>query len=395
MNVSAILQEIRNELQNILKYWSQNTIDDLNGGFVGAIDFYENKKYEAEKGSVMYGRILWTFSASYPITKNKEHFDIAKRAYLEIRERFYNPQTKGIYWSINADGTPKDTKNQIYALAFVIYGLSEFYKIAKDDSVLNLAITLYESIQKYSFDTINKGYFEAYTHDWKEIEDMRLSDKDANEKKTMNTHLHIVEAFANLYLVWKNEVLKQNIVQLLETIDGHFIDKKSWHLKLFFDENWKEKKDVISYGHDIEAAWLLQWCAEVIEDKDLIASYKDYAVKMADATMEGLDEDGGLWYEYEPESEHLIAEKHWWPQAELWIGFLNAYQLTNDKRYFDVFEKNIEFTSKYIIDKKNGEWIWGIDESYQTMQKDKAGFWKCPYHNGRACLEVLQRIQTL
>lgn len=392
MNKGCITQEIQDELHNILNYWSENTIDEKNGGFIGGIDANEVKNPDSEKGSVMYGRILWTFSAAFPLTKNPEHLQIAERAFEEIRTKFYNPEQKGIYWSINTDGTPKDTKNQIYAIAFVIYGLSEYYKISNNKDALDLAITLYESIQKYSFDAVNKGYFEAYTKDWEEIEDMRLSEKDANEKKTMNTHLHIVEAFANLYLVWKNEALKQNIIQLLETIDEYFIDKKSGHLKLFFDEKWNEKKDVISYGHDIEAAWLLQWCAEVTNDENLIALYKDNAVKMADATFEGLDEDGGLWYEYDPESDHLIAEKHWWPQAELWIGFLNAYQITHDEKYFDAFKKNVEFTEKYIIDKENGEWIWGIDENYHSMNKDKAGFWKCPYHNGRACLEVLRRL---
>ncbi|OVE61704.1 AGE family epimerase/isomerase [Chryseobacterium mucoviscidosis] len=393
MQTEFLLNTMQSELHNILNYWRKNTIDEKNGGFIGEIDFNEQKNAAAEKGSVMYGRILWTFSAAFSVTQNPEDLNMAKRAFEEIKTKFYNPEQKGIYWSINADGTVKDSKNQIYAISFVIYGLSEFYKVSNDKEALDLAITLYHSIQNHSFDKVNKGYFEAYTQDWKEIEDMRLSEKDANEKKTMNTHLHIVEAFANLYLVWKDEDLKQNIIQLLETIDQYFINKESWHLRLFFDENWNEKKDVISYGHDIEAAWLLQWCAEAIEDENLIVLYKNHAVKMADATFEGLDEDGGLWYEYEPESDYLISEKHWWPQAELWIGFLNAYQLTQNKKYLDAFRKNVEFTERYIIDKKNGEWIWGINEKYLPIEKDKAGFWKCPYHNGRACLEIIKRVK--
>ena len=393
MQKESITKELEIELQNILKYWSQNTLDETNGGVIGEIDCLENKNLQAEKGSVMYARILWTFSATYIQKPNPEYLSIAERAFDEIKTKFYNPEQKGIYWSINADGTPKDTKNQIYALAFVIYGLSEFYKITENKEALELAIILYKSIQQHSFDKKNKGYFEAYTSDWKEIEDMRLSEKDVNEKKTMNTHLHIVEAFANLYLVWKDEELRENIIGILETIDYYFIDKDSWHLKLFFDENWNEKKDVISYGHDIEAAWLLQWCAEVSEDENLIKNYKHYAVKIADITLEGLDKDGGLWYEYDPQENHLITEKHWWPQAELWIGFVNAYQLTNDQKYLDIFEKNWEFTQKYIIDHQNGEWFWGIDKEYQKIEKDKAGFWKCPYHNGRACIEVINRLK--
>lgn len=238
----GFIEEIEKELQNILNYWAKNTIDETNGGFIGEIDFKEKKNLKAEKGSVMYGRILWTFSAAFSLTQNPEHFKIAERAFKEIKNKFYNPQQKGIYWSINADGTPKDTKNQIYALAFVIYGLSEFYKISENKEALDLSVTLYQSIQNHSYDEEKEGYFEAYTADWQEIEDMRLSEKDANEKKTMNTHLHIVEAYANLYTVWKDEELKKNIIRLLKTIDQYFIDKESWHLKLFFDENWNERK---------------------------------------------------------------------------------------------------------------------------------------------------------
>ena len=390
---SKIVKEVEIELHNILNYWSRNTLDEKNGGFIGEINFEEKKNLAADKGSVMNARILWTFSAAHSFTQNPEHLKIAKRAFEELKTKFYNPAQNGIYWSINSDGTPKDTKNQIYAIAFVIYGLSEYFKVSHDQSALKLAITLYHSVQNQAFDKEKKGYFEAYTKDWQDIADMRLSDKDANEKKTMNTHLHIVEAFTNLYLVWKNEDLRQNIISILETIDTYFIDKETWHLKLFFDENWIEKKDVISYGHDIEATWLLQWCAEVSEDENLIKNYKNYAVKMADATLEGIDSDGGLWYEYNPESKLLVAEKHWWVQAELWIGFVNAYQLTNDKKYLEIFLKNWSFVKEFIIDKKNGEWFWGVDKNYEKIQKDKAGFWKCPYHNGRACLEILKRLK--
>lgn len=392
MSNSTLVSDVKKELNHILDYWSGNTIDDRNGGFIGEIDFNEQKNYMAHKGSVMYSRILWTFSAAFQITQNLEHFIVAERAFEEIKNKFYNPVDGGIYWSINANGSPKDTKNQIYALAFVIYGLSEFYKISKNKEVLKLAISLYQNIQKHAFDKKNNGYFEAYTHDWQEIDDVRLSEKDANEKKTMNTHLHIVEAFANLYQVWEDVELKQNIIGILHIIDEKFINQETFHLKLFFDENWVERKDVISYGHDIEAAWLLQRCAEISGDTGLIQKYCDYAVKMADATLEGLDEDGGLWYEYDSSKNELMAEKHWWPQAEFQIGYMNAYQLTGDKKYFDYFIKNWEFTQKYIVDHEKGEWFWGIDSNYNIIKKDKAGFWKCPYHNGRACLELLKRL---
>lgn len=201
--------ELTTELDNILEYWSKQTIDPTNGGFIGQIDCNEYKNFEAEKGSVLNARILWSFSAAYSIAKNEEHKHLAKDAFEYIINHFYDSEFGGIYWSINADTSPKDTKNQIYALAFTIYGMSEYYAISKNEKALEYSILLYKKIQEYSYDPIHKGYFEAFTRDWQPIEDLRLSDKDANEKKTMNTHLHIVEGYANLYKVWKDETLKK------------------------------------------------------------------------------------------------------------------------------------------------------------------------------------------
>ncbi len=375
-----------------MAYWSKHTIDQKNGGFVGQINFKEQTNLEAEKGAILNARILWSFAAAYTITKDEEHKKNAQKAFEFILKYFYDSEFGGIYWSINPDATPKDTKNQIYALAFVIYGMTEYYAISKDEKALEIAISLYKKIQEYSYDPIHKGYFEAFTQDWQPIDDLRLSDKDANEKKTMNTHLHIVEGFANLYKVWKDETLRDVIIELLETIEKHFINEETGHLRLFFDENWIEKPDVISYGHDIEAAWLLLQCAEIVGDENLINNYKKYAIQMTDATLEGIDKDGGLWYELDPEQNKLVAEKHWWPQAELMIGFYNAYQLTADENYLEVVLKNWAFIKNHILDNLNGEWFWGVKEDYSLIEKDKVGFWKCPYHNSRACIELINRI---
>jgi cellobiose epimerase len=388
----TLKQQLQHELNSILNYWSTETVDEKYGGFIGEIDYNNHKNYKADKGAVLHARVLWSFAAAYAITKDENHKTLAKSAFEYIHNHFYNREFGGVFWSLHFDGRPKDTKNQIYAIAFTIYGLAEYYKISQDKQALTLAISLFQKIEEYSYDKIKRGYFEAFTNDWQPLEDLRLSEKDANEKKTMNTHLHIVEAYANLYQVWPDDQLKGKIEEILIVIDTYFIDKETWHLKLFFDENWVEKPDVISYGHDIEAAWLLQWCAEVICNNSLIEAYRNYAVNIAEVTKEGIDTDGGLWYEFDPKENQLIAEKHWWPQAELLIGMVNAYQLTSKMEFLEIAEKNFEFIQKHIIDKKNGEWIWGIYQNYTEIRKDKAGFWKCPYHNSRACIEILNRL---
>jgi mannobiose 2-epimerase len=371
----------------------QYAVDNINGGFAGKIDNENNVDYTAPKGSVLNARILWTFSAAYNQYKNKNYLDTATSAFEYIEKHFFDKEFGGVFWTVDATGNMLTSKKQLYAQAFCIYGLSEYYVTSQNKQALNTALQIFESIEEYSYDSLMKGYLEAFTREWGEPEDLRLSEKDANEKKTMNTHLHIAEAYTNLYKVHPSSLLKNKIIELLELFDRYFIDKKTHHLKLFFDEAWKEKSSVISYGHDIEAAWLLQRCAEIIEDENRIQVFKHHAVKMADAAAEGLDKDGGTWYGFEPLTQTLTKEKHWWVQAEAMVGFFNAYQITGDEKYLQYAINNWQFIKEHIIDKKRGEWFWGIKSDYTIMQnEDKVGLWKCPYHNSRACLEIINRI---
>jgi mannobiose 2-epimerase len=386
--------EIKIELKNILTYWENNAVDKLYGGFVGKRDNENNLIKDAPKGSVLNARILWTFSAAFQHTNNDSHKQLAQRAFDYIKYNFIDSEYGGVYWLINHRGTVVDSKKQIYAIAFTINGLSEYFKISEDKEALDLAISLYKDIEKHAFDPQHNGYFEAFNREWQEIGDLRLSEKDANEKKTMNTHLHILEAYTNLYKIWKNEHLAEQIKGLLSVFETYIIDK-NYHLRLFMDEKWQQSHEIISYGHDIEASWLLLEAAEVLEDKDLINEYKNLAVKMADAAAEGLDEDGSLRYEYNVTENHIIKEKHWWVQAEAIVGFLNAWQLTHQNKYKLHVEKVWRFIKKYILDQKHGEWYWGRNEDLSLMaDDDKLGIWKCPYHNSRACIEIINRLES-
>lgn len=386
--------EIEKELHRILNYWERHTVDQEYGGFVGLRNHNDVNVPYMPKGSVLNSRILWTFSAAYAYTKNPAHKNLAARAYQYIKTYFFDDEYGGVYWSVNFKGLPLDTKKQTYALSFTIYGLSEYYKISQDQTVLALAIRLYRDIEKYSFDKENSGYFEAFSRTWKEIEDLRLSEKDANEKKTMNTHLHVVEAYANLYRIWPNSELKAQIKNLLSDFQDHIIDKDTKHLILFMDENWKSKETIYSYGHDIEASWLLLEAAEVIDEKALIQSFKKTAINLADAAAEGLDPDGALWYENNLSKSHFIKEKHWWVQAEAIVGFVNAWEISEKTEYLTIAKNLWQFTHSHIVDEKNGEWFWGRNNDLTLMEnEDKVGLWKCPYHNTRACLEVIRRIK--
>ncbi len=385
-------KELEIELQNILDFWQKKTIDNVNGGFYGRLD-NNNKVYaDAPKGSVLNSRILWAFSAAYNLLPNKDYLHTAQRAFDYINDYFIDKEFGGVYWTMDSKGKPLDTKKQMYALSFAVYALSEFYISSKNEEAKNLSIELYNAIVKYSYDKENGGYIEALTCDWKELNDLRLSEKDANEKKSMNTHLHVVEGFSNLYRVWANEVLNKQIKELVYIFLNHIIDKDTNHLILFFDEQWNKKSAIISYGHDIEAAWLIQEAAEMSGSDELVEKIKQQSVKLANAVTEGLDKDGGLWYEYDVVNDHLVKEKHSWPQAESMIGFFNAWQITGDEKYLQQSLLSWEFIKKNILDKKNGEWFWGVNEDGSIMNEDKVGTWKCPYHNSRACIELIKRI---
>ena len=384
--------ELENELSNILGYWQKNAIDKEFGGFYGKLDNSNQVFNDAPKGSVLNSRILWTFSAAYNLNGHEDYLHVAERAFQYIVTHFIDKKNGGVYWSVDYEGNPLDTKKQIYALSFTIYGLSEFYIATKNETAKELAIQLYHLIVEHSYDTENGGYIEALTADWKEIKDLRLSDKDANEKKSMNTHLHVLEGFANLYRTWPNEELKQRIEELIRIFSDHIIDPETNHLILFFDDEWNVKSNIISYGHDIEAAWLVQEAAEIIADEQIIEKVKQHSLLIADASEEGIDKDGGLWYEYDVNENHLIKEKHWWPQAEAMIGFLNAWQITKKESYLEKSLNSWKFVQQYILDTKKGEWFWGVKENYEVMNEDKVGLWKCPYHNGRACIELISRI---
>lgn len=393
-DLNAYRQELAAELDSILQFWMTCSPDEARGGFYGSVNHNNNSNATAAKGLVLNARILWTFSAAFNFTHEKKYLATAERAFRYLSDYFTDKEYGGMYWSVEADGYPLDTRKQVYGMAFYLYGLSEYFQAAGDPRLLQEAIQIFRLIEEKSFDAEQKGYYEAFARDWCHLPDMRLSEKDANEKKTMNTHLHVIEAYTNLYRYWPDALLRERIMQLLEVFEEHMIDRNTGHLLLFFDEEWNLRPDVVSYGHDIEAAWLLQHCAEIIGHISWQEKMKAHSLRITDAAIEGLDTDGGLWYEYNPLSQQLIKEKHWWPQAEAMVGFANAWQISGQEKYLQLSVNSWHFIKKYLRDNNKGEWVWGVTADYTVMDdKDKAGFWKCPYHNSRACMEMITRLQ--
>lgn len=384
--------EQESELDRILAYWVTNAPDEVHGGFIGRIS-HSGKRYpEALKGSVLNSRILWTFSAAYRYVEKPIYLKLAERAYQYIRDYFYDATYGGTYWTVKADGRPHETRKQIYGQAFTIYGLAEYFAVSQNAEALALATEIYERMEAYSYEPEHGGYIEAFTREWEPEKDMRLGGGGENAPKTMNTHLHILEAYANLYLVWPDIRLRKSLEGLLKVFENHIIRPQTYQMVLYSDVDWRPLSDRISFGHDIEASWLLLETAEILHDEKLTQKWRTNAISMVDATFSGLAPDGSLYYEYDPVTNHWDKQRQWWVLAESVVGYLNAWQISKDERYLNQLFKVWEFTKNNILDYQGGEWFLGLKGDNTLMDGDKISLWKCPYHNSRMCLEVLKRI---
>lgn len=410
-------QLIDNLTSNILPYWIDRMVDPA-GGFYGRRDGHDALDPSAPKGAILNARILWTFSAAYRELHRPEYLDMATRAYDYIRDHFVDRQYGGTYWSLNPDGSPLDDKKQFYAIGFMIYGMAEYYRATGCEEALALACELFACIETHSRDRREgkEGYFEAATRSWQPIADMRLSDKDTNASKTMNTHLHIIEGYTNLLRALKEReagksrsVLSAGLDDILDTAVVEeatrgllriFLDRiehpVTRHLTLFFDDDWQQVGgDIESYGHDIEASWLLLETAQVIDDPDLLGETLDHTRHIALAGLQGRCCDGSMVYERHPDG-HYDNDKHWWVQAENVIGQLYL------AAFHDMPEMAVRAREswRYILDNlvdPEGEWYWSRLASDGSVNRhdDKAGFWKCPYHNSRMCLEAASVLGKL
>ena len=376
---------------DILPYW-MNRMVDPRGGFYGRIDGHDTVHPDAPKGAILCARILWTFSAAYRLLGDPAYLDMATRAKRTLLDDFLDPLYGGVFWSLHPDGTPLDTKKQIYAIGFAIYGLSEYARATDDPEATDHAVQLFGDIERHSFDPRMGGYFEAFTRQWGEIADMRLSDKDANERKTMNTHLHILEPYTNLYRVWPDRHLAEQIRHLIDVFLTRILDPSTHRLRLFFDDDWHSRVPSTSFGHDIEASWLLYEAAEVLDDAELLRRVADETRLMAEHA-----------YLVDPltgQPEDIVGQpRQWWEYAESVVGNFNVWQHHGHPSALDRALAALRYIQTHLVDSEHGEWYWSAGTPAEgfapNRTDDKAGFWKCPYHNGRMCMELMQRIQQM
>ena len=420
--VDIMKREMQDVLENnILRFWLDQMMDYEHGGFYGRMTHDGELHPEAEKGAILNARILWAFSAAFRVLKHPEYLEAATRAKDYIIEHFIDQEYGGAYWSVDCEGNPLDTKKQFYAIGFMIYGLTEYARATGDREALDYALDLYDCIEEHAFDREHNGYIEACTREWGRIEDMRLSDLDANYPKSQNTHLHIIEPYTNLlrclkeaqaqescdYVSAIGSVLPVGISvppQTISEVEGalrnlvdifteKILNKETNHLDLFFGMDWTRGAGHLeSYGHDIECSWLLHEAALVLGDQQVLNKVEPIVQAVAQASAKGLRPDGSLIHEANLDTGYVDDDLHWWVQAENVVGWYNIWQHFGDEEALNRAEKCWHYIKKQLIDYEHGEWYWSRHANGLLNTKDdKAGFWKCPYHNSRMCLEIIER----
>ena len=382
--------------QNILPFWMERVVDREGGAFFGSLTNDLVVDRTAERGALLASRILWTYSAAYSRYRDPAYLTMADHAYADLTTHFHDREHGGFWWSIAADGRAVQDRKQVYGQAFAIYALAEYRLASGRREPLDEAIAVYRLLENRTRDLRHGGYFEAFGRAWEPIADMRLSAVDRNEPKSQNTHLHVLEAYTNLLRVWPDADLHRAQTELLDLMLTRIVNPATGHLGLFFAADWTLRSDRISYGHDIEAAWLFTQAAEVLENSALTARVHPLAVKIAEVTLaEGVDTDGGVFNEGGP-AGLTNTNKEWWPQAEALVGFLNAYELTRQERFFVAALNSWDFIERRLIDRRHGEWFRGVTRDGRVLAGElKVGFWKCPYHNGRTALEAVRRLRAI
>jgi mannobiose 2-epimerase len=382
----------RELLENILPFWMTHAIDRERGGFHGALTNDLQVHDEYPRSAILYGRIIWTFAAAHRSFPNEAYLATAQHA-LDYLDRFmWDSEHGGVYWAVDSKGRPTEDRKHSYAQAFAIYGLSEHYRATGDTRSLERAEQLFHLVETHAYDPVNHGYLEGCSRTWGPLDDTRLSDREPNCHKSMNTLLHVMEAYTNLLRVWNDPELRTKLRELIEVLFAHVLDTRRHCFRLYFENDWRPLPDHVSPGHDIEGSWLLVKAAETLGASDLITRTRENAVLMAQEVYEnGRDSEGMIVYEIGAGSR--AGERHWWPQAEAVVGFYNAHQLSRRDHFADAAFRCWSYIQNHFVDRTNGEWFKVIrNDGTPHPGQIKIGPWECPYHHGRMCFEMIHRL---
>ena len=383
------IEEIKKELTgHIIPFWNKLK-DEENGGFYGYVgnDLVLDKK--ADKGVILNSRILWFYSSCYAVLKDEKCLEMANHAYDFAKNHCVDYDNGGVYWMLDYKGNPADTMKHTYNIAFAIYALSAYYNATGNKEALELAEKLFGDIEANTLDEY--GYREAFSKEWELVSNDALSENGLQADKTMNTILHLIEGYTELYKANKNEKVGERLKFLLGQMKEKVYDPERTALKVFFNTKLELIGDIHSYGHDIEATWLMDRACDILGDEALIKEFAEMNLKISRNIQNIALDNGAL--NNERDKDKIDKTRIWWVQAESIVGFINAYQHSGDKEFLESAHMIWEYIKENVVDKRaDGEWHWEVSyENVPGTTRETAGPWKCPYHNGRMCLEVITR----
>lgn len=383
--------EVKEHLTNdIIPFW-QGMKDEVYGGFYGYLGFDLKLYKEAVKGCILNSRILWFFSNAYLLLGERSLLESARHAFLFLKEYCVDREFGGVFWSLNYKGEPEDITKHTYNQAFAIYALSSYYDASCDEEALEIAHNLYHLVETKCKDEY--GYLEAFSRNFEPVDNEKLSENGVMAEKTMNTLLHVFEAYTELYRVAKEECVADNLRFMLDIIADKVYNPELGRQEVFFDRTWNTLIDLYSYGHDIEAAWLVDRGLEVLDDADYTAKLTPITKTITENIYNRAYIDHSL--VNEAENGVVDTTRVWWVQAEAVVGFLNGYQKSSEQeKYLEAAEDIWDYIKNNLIDKRKGsEWFSELDKDRNPVGKPIVEPWKCPYHNGRMCFEVIRRLQ--
>lgn len=385
-----MLKEMEGHLiRKILPFW-MNLADGQNGGWYGYVDYDLNVKKDAHKGCILNSRILWTFSTAARVTGDPVYREQAERA-LAFMEKFEDRERGGVYWSVTADGQPLDKTKHTYCQAFAIYGLAAYVRLTGDRAALEKAMALFRIIEDQCVD--EGGYGEAYKPDFTPESNEKLSENGVMASRTMNTLLHVLEGYAELYRAYPDKEVRKAGVRCLERFLKVMYTPGKRRLEVFFDREYNPLLDMQSYGHDIEGSWLIWDAVETLLPEGERAPYKAMCEALAASVYDRAWTDHGLKNEYV--NGDVNETRIWWVQAETVLGFANAYALTGDAKYKAAVDRQWQYIQSVMVDpREGGEWYWCCrEDGAPVTEKPIVEEWKCPYHNGRMCLRMLEKAR--
>ncbi|WP_044914350.1 AGE family epimerase/isomerase [Butyrivibrio sp. WCE2006] len=393
-----MIDEIQKELnEHIIPFW-KGLKDNEYGGYYGYLDYDLKLDKKAEKGAILNSRILWFFSRAFNELKDKSLLEEAEHAYRFMKEKMIGDGTNGICWSVTYDGKVLDGTRHTYNQAFAIYALSEFYRASGEREALLMAHELFTVIEEKCRD--NDGYLEAFDEDFNLLPNDKLSENGVMADRTMNTALHVLEAYTLLYEVTEDSGQKgavgDRLAELLHIVKDRIYNKEKRRQEVFFDMNYNSLLDLHSYGHDIEASWLIDLALDTLDGKHLDKNDADEIrsmnLEMVENTYNKAFIDGS--FVNECEEGKVDKTRIWWVQSEAMVGFVNGYQRSGETKYLQAAKSIWEYTKNHMIDKRPGsEWFWQVDEYANPGQRPIVEPWKCPYHNGRMCFEITKRLR--